>query len=385
MLSVENKQRIVFVRIAKKVLLVVLLLILIEVLYLHVDSGSWRAGESICYAFSFPFRSVDYGIVTGEMGPISENEWVFGLKADPILLVIDILVVLFLGLMLVRCVPTVALVAVVEGCVLGSVTGSALSWLAEVSPESLVSWAVAVIVMFALVPLTIYMLSLGFRRQKTTIIVISAVTVFTFWRSLFLVEGLFDGFMEEGASLDLSMVLRLVAVMAIPVCECLVIMLLHQKVFPASCRKKRSKYLWAGAGQEGPLEFTYSSYKTGNRRVISKGILYIILLAITLYVGFHFSTLRKMRELDELLLDKIVSELERMAVPFDGGIVISIDDHRTMEAGLIVSYHAKVNPSGETPCCALIRKHILIPWIQVNIEEIETGDKVKENQGVNRE
>jgi len=153
-------------------------------------------------------------------------------------LVIDIFVLLFLGLMLVRCVPTAALVLMVKGCVLGSVTGGSRTWLNEVSSESWVSGAVLVIVIFALVPFAIYAFSLGHKWQKTTIIVISAVTVFSFWRSFILVDGLFDGFMEEGELLDPSMVLRLMAIIAVPAGECLVIMLLHRKVFPASWRKE---------------------------------------------------------------------------------------------------------------------------------------------------
>jgi hypothetical protein len=173
----------------------------------------------------------------------------------------------------------------------------------------------------------------------------------------------------------------LLAVLFVPVCECLTIMLLHKKVFPASWRKKQSEYLWTGAEQEGPL--TYSSDKTYNSRVVREAILYAMLLAITLYIGFHFSILRRMREDDMLLFDKIASELERMTVPLEGGIVISIDEHLDLEASLVVSCQAKVNPSGETPYCAIIRKHILIPWIQVDIEEIKVGDQVVEDQNSN--
>jgi hypothetical protein len=377
----DNSRKSVLKRTSKKISLVVLLIILIEVLYLHVDGTSWRAGDSICYAFGFPFRSVHYGMVTGEKGQISENERVFGLKADPALFCIDILVVLFLGIMLVRCVPTFTLVPVVKGCVLGSVTGGALSCLNEVSSESWISGAVMVVVIFALVPFAIYMLSIGHKWQKTTIIVISAVTVFTFWRSFLLVDGLFDGFMEDDVSLDLSMLLRLIAIQAVPVCECLVIMLLHRKVLPASWRKRRPNYPPTVTKQKSVADSAMHSDRAWGGRLIWGAVVYLVLLAVLLYVGFHFWTLREIRNDFSYVADAIWCELERQEISLDVWHTQSWPD--SAEVGWNASFDVVICSDGADRYHARMNKHILIPRIQVDLEEIKAGDQSVEDQNSN--
>jgi len=367
---------------AKKISSVVVLIILIEVLYLDVDGTSWRAGASTCFSFGFPFRSVSFGAATGEMGPVPEDEWAAGLEADPILLVIDVSVALLLGLVLVQCVPTTALVLLVKGCVLGSVTGGALSLLAEMAPESLVSWAVVIVVMFALVPLTIYIISLGCKRQTTIIMVLSALTVFTFWRSLFLVEGLYDGFMEDDVLLDLPMVLRLVAVLLVPVCECMVIMLLHKKVFPKSWQKRRSNYTQTGTGQQGD-ESADNSDRTGRGRRVRKAALYTVLLAIAFYVGFHFSILREMRNDPFCVSEAIWSELERQEISLDSWHSENWPD--SPEIGWNASFAVEICADDANKYHAWISKHILIPWIEVTIEQIETVGQVGESQSPGEE
>lgn len=284
--------------------------------------------------------------------------------------------------MLVQCVPTIALVLVVKGCVLGSMTGGALSSLAEVSPESLVSWAVAIVVMFALVPLTIYIISLGCKHQRAIVIVLSAVTVFTFWRSVFLVEGLFDGFVEDSASLDLAMVLRLAVILTLPVCECLLTMLLHKKMLPTSWQKRRSNYTQTDTGQQGDKSADNAD-RTGRGRIVRKAALYTVLLAIALYVGFHFSILREMRNDPFCISEAIWSELERQEISLDGWHAENWPD--SPEIGWSASFAVEIRADGANKYHAWVSKHILIPWIEITIEQTETVGQVGESQSPGEE
>ncbi|MHC4225864.1 MAG: hypothetical protein ACYSWW_11875 [Planctomycetota bacterium] len=356
-------------RMAKKLLLAVLLLVLVEALYLRVDDVSWRDEWSIGLSFGLPFRSVKYGSVTGIRGPISEEEWTSGFYIDPALFGIDVMVVILLALLLVRCVPTAAVVLGVKGCVLGSVTGAALSSLMELSPESWLSGAVVLIVVLVVVPLTIYVFSFGHKWQKIAIIALSGVTVFTFCRALFVVEGLFDGLMEDAVPLNLAMVLRLLALSAVPVSECLVLMFLHRKVLPVVLRSRKSDDVQATGIQHAVNGRTCGLTATERNRMVRRTALYASLLAITLYVGCHFSTVRKMREDPFFATGAIWSELERLEVPVQN---LSVEDgSELLETGCDVSWRGDVLINKEDEYRAWVKKHILVPWIQVEIHQKE--------------
>lgn len=378
-----SERRLNAMRTTKEMAMAILLLVLVEALYVHIDGGSWRAGAGTRFLFGFPFRSVTYGTATGEKEPVPQTESEVGLEADPILLASDATVALLLGFVLIQFVSTAALVSVVEGCVLGSVTGSTLSWLSEVSPESWVSGVVAVVVALALVPIAIYIFSLGHKRQKTIIMVISAVTVSAFCRSFFLVDGLFDGFMESDALLDLSIVPRVGAVSVVPVCECFLIMLLHKKVFPESWRKKQFNYARSGTEQESVAEITCNSDQRDSGTVVRRLASYMVLLAMPMYIGFHFWTLREMRNDPFCLSDAIWSELERREISLDSWHTESWPE--SPEIGWNASFVVEIAGNSTGTYYAHVSKHILIPWIQVSIEQTETAAEGNETQGPNQE
>jgi hypothetical protein len=353
---------------AKKLALVVLVLVLIEALYLNVDDGSWRDGWSMGFSFGLPFRSAKYGSVTGATDPISEEEWTSPFNVDPPLFGVDVMVAILLALLLVRCVPTTAVVLGVKGCALGAVTGVAASSLTEMSPESWLSGAVVLIVPLVVVPVTIYVFSIGHRWQKSAIIALSGVTVFTFCRALFVVEGLFDGIMED-VSLGLPTVLRLLALSVVPVSECLVLMFLHRKVLPVLLRSRKSDDVQVTGMQHAVSGRTFGLTATEKSGMVRGVALYASLLAITLYVGCHFSTARKMREDPFFVSNMIWSELERLEVPARD---MSMKSAKSPVGVWNVSLEEEVLVNDEDTYSVRIKKHILIPWVRVEMHKTKT-------------
>jgi len=338
-------------RITKKIALVVLFLLLIEVLYLHVDPLS----------FGFPFRSVEYTSenITSWVG----EEQPFELNVEPILFVSDVLVVLFLSLLLIRCVPAGAVVPVVQGCVLGSVTGAAAFWLDKILSEPWLS-ATGVLITFVFVPLIIYILSLKHKWQKTNILIIAFTTVTTLGCAFLLTEALSDG-VDEG-SFNLGVVPRLLAFTGVLAFVCFVMMLLHRKVLPLVLRKKQLNNSESTA-HNGTPQFTCLSEQTDRKSMIKRAILYASLLVITVYVGYHFMTVRNMRHNDSLISDAIVSELEQLEVPLKGRILLMEYSSESFEAGWNASCRVEVKVDDENMYYVKVRKRLLIPWIQVDI------------------
>jgi hypothetical protein len=343
-------------RIAHKTALVVLFLLLIEVLYLHVDPVS----------FGFPFRSVKYTSenITGTSRSWLGEEQPFGLDVEPILLVSDVLVLFFLALLLIRCVPAAAIVPVVQGCVLGSVTGTAAFWLDKILSEPWLS-ATELLIAFVFVPLIIYILSLKHKWQKTAMLIISFTTVTTLGCAFLLIEALSDG-VDEGF-FNLRVVPRLLALTGVLAFACFVMMLLHKKVLPVIWRKKQVNSLLESTAHNSDPQITCRSEQTDRKSMIKRAILYSSLLAITIYVGYHFMTVRKMRHDEWLVFEAIESELEQLGVPLKGRILSMELNPESFEAGLNASCQAEVKVDDENIYYAEIRKRLLIPWIQVEI------------------
>lgn len=352
-------------RIAHKTVLVVLFLLLIEVLYLHVDPLS----------FGFPFRSVEYRSedITGTSWSWLGEEQPFGFNVEPILLVSDILVVLFLSLLLIRCVPAGALVPIVQGCVLGSVTGAAAFWLDKILSEPWLS-ATVVLIAFVFVPLIIYILSLKHKWQKTNMLIISFTTVTIFFYAFFLLEALLDG--TYGVLSKLGVILRLLAFTGVLAFACFVMMLLHKKVLPVIWRKKQVKSLLESTAHNSDPQIACRSEQTDRKSMIKRAVLYASLLAITVYVGYHFMTVRKMRHDEWLVFEAIESELEQLGVPLNGGILFKELNPESFEAGLNASCRMEVKVDDENMYYVKVRKRLLIPWIQVDINKTRTATQI---------
>jgi hypothetical protein len=344
-------------RIAHKTALVVLFLLLIEVLYLHVDPVS----------FGLPFRSVEYRSenITGTSWSWLGEEQPFGFNVEPILFVSDVLVVFFLSLLLIRCVPAGAIVPVVQGCVLGSVTGAAIFWLSQTLLESWLPTTVGLTLLFLIVPLIIYMLSLKHKLQKTNILVIAFTTVTTFGCASLLIEALSDG-VDEGF-FNLGVVPRLLALTGVLAFACFVMMLLHKRVLPILLRKKKLNSLPESTAHNTAPKLARSPKQADRKSTIKSSILYASLLAITIYVGYHFMTVRKMRHDEWLVFEAIESELEQLGFPLKGRILSMELNPESFEAGLNASCQAEVKVDDKNMYYAEIRKRLLIPWIQIEI------------------
>ncbi len=345
----------------KKTSLVIVFLLVLEFLSLGGNPLS----------FGLPFRSVQYkpDDFAGQRPSSAEVGWPAAFRVDPILLVCDISVAVLLVLLLVRCVPSGVFIPVVQGCVLGSVAGGVALGLEGIISEPWYSVAGALI-LFVGVPLAVYRLSFGHKRQKTAIIMLACVTLPAFMRGGFTVEGMIDGGFEE-ISLSLGLVLRLAAMSGVLACLCFVMMALHKKVLPAIWRKKRDALPAATAHSDIP-QLAYSSTQTGRRTRIRRAVLYASLLAIIVYVGWHFMIIRNMRGDNPVVSDAVNAEFERLRVPFKVySVMLPTGDSELLKAGWNVSYQVELLVDHKTAYEAEIKKSILVPWVQVKIHKKE--------------
>lgn len=368
-------------RIIKKAASALFLLFLIETLYLTLDISS---GSD--FSFGLPFRSVKYRPDSGHMGPLSEEEWASGFKIDSHLFVIEILVALFLILLLVKCVPSSLLILMVQGYVLGILTGGLFFVLTEMLPESWLTVTLLFIVMLVLVPISIYVFSLRHKRQKTVILVISFVTLITFLRSFWVIEGLSDGVMED-FSFNLKVVLRFLVLFGILSADCFLVMLLHRKVLPFLFRKKLSNKLTDTRELNVVQESVGLSVRADMKITIKRAILYTSLLAITIYIGYHFDTIRKMRDEEGwLLLDAIDATLEKLDVSRHSGYSFGYmeQEPESLKGKWNVSIPAEIHVDDEHIYYVLIKKRFLVPWVQVEIDKMKgTTIKNDENRASN--
>jgi cell division protein FtsB len=347
--------------IVKKTSLVIVFLLVVEFLYLGGDPLS----------FGLPFRSVQYKSddFGGQRPPSAGAGWPAAFRVDPILLVCDVSVAVLLVLLLVRCAPSSVLVLVAQGCVLGSAAGGVALGFEGTLPEPWFS-VIGVLILFVGVPVAIYRLSLGHKRQKTAIIILACVTLPAFMRGGFTVEGMVDGGFEE-ISLSLGLVLRLAAMSGVLACLCFVVMALHKRVLPA-IRPKRWAIVPAAAVQGDAPQIANSAKRADRRARIKRAVLYASLLAIVVYIGWHFMTIRNMRGDNSLVSDAIAVEFERLRVPFKGySVMLPTGDSELLKAGLNVSYQVEVLVDRKTAYEAEIKKSILVPWIQVKIHKKE--------------
>lgn len=183
---------------------------------------------------------------------------------------------------------------------------------------------------------------------------------------LFSVEALLDG-TTYGVLSNLGVILRLLAVMGVIACECFVLMLLHKRVLPILLRKKQLNSLPESMANNVAPKIACSPEQKDRKSTIKSSILYASLLVITIYVGYHFMTIRKMRHDEWLVFEAIESELEQLGVPLNGGILFMELNPESFEAGLNASCRMEVKVDDENMYYVEVRKRLLIPWIQVEI------------------
>jgi hypothetical protein len=288
---------------------------------------------------------------------------------DPILLACDVSVAALLVLLLVRCVPPTVVIPLVQGCVLGTAAGAVAFGLDGILREPWFS-VIGALILFVGVPIAIYALSLGHKRQKTAIIVLACVALPACIRAGLVVEGLRDGSIDE-MIFDPKHILILAASSGVLAGLCFLVMLLHKKVLPAIWRKKRDALPAAAVHGDEP-QIVHSSGQTDGRVRIRRAALYTSLLAIVVYIGWHFWTIRTMREDDFAVSDAIDAEFERLKVPLEGySMTFPQGDSELLKAGWNVFFQVEVLVDHKTTYEAEIKKSILVPWIQVKMHKKE--------------
>jgi len=264
-------------------------------------------------------------------------------------------------------------VPVIQGCVLGSVTGAAIFWFDEMLSGSWLYETIGFVVVLVGVPVIIYMLSLRHKWQKTAILIILFTTLIAFGRSFLFVESLSDG-VDEGF-FNLERVPRFLALTGVPACECFVLMLLHKKVLPILLRKKQLNSLPESMAHKVATKVVRSPEQAERKSTIKSSILYASLLAITVYIGHHFMTVRRMGHDGFFISDVIESELEHLEVPLKGQTLLMKLSPESFEAGWNASCHVEVKVDDENMYYAEVRKHVLVPWIHVEIYKTENTTK----------
>jgi len=347
--------------IIRKISLVVAFLLVVEILYLGIDP----------YSAGLPFRSVQYAPEDfGAVGLSGQGGWpAASFNVNPILFACDISVAVLLILLLVRCIPSVVVIPVVQGCVLGSAAGGATLGLERILVEPWFS-IVGAPILFVGVPVAIYWLSLGHKRQKTAIIILASATLPACIRASLVLDGLRGGIIE-GTPLSLGLVLRLAAATCVLICLCFVVMSLHKRVLPA-IRQKKPDIVPSPIVHSDAPQIARSSERASRRIMIRRAALYTSLLAVVVYIGCHFMTIKKMREADSGVSEAITAEFERLKVPFEKCLFMSPKgDSELLKDRWNVLYQVEVLVDDKTTYEAQINKSIIVPWVQVKIHKKE--------------
>ena len=326
-----------------------------------------------------PFRSVEYATpYYGATFPPDHPEigqLQAGLKVQPVLLVCDVLAAVLLGLLLLMWIPAAVIVMLVQGCVLVTATGAAIFFLDEALSGSWISNTFGFLVLFALIPLGVYLLSLKHSRTNMAIIVLGFVTILTLVRAGVLTEALVSG---SGPAIEpkelVRVPLRIAVVVGILVCECFILKLLHRKLGPVLSRKEQAANLQASTTSNSDLQPASCSAETPVSASKKGLILCIALLVLTLYVGYHFMMVRKMRRDEHLVHNAILSKLSHLAKRLDDkSPMVSMQIiTQALEGGLEASYQAGVLVNDEDIYYVAVKKSILVPWMQTETYKLGT-------------
>jgi hypothetical protein len=372
-----------------------LLLLLAEILSMDFEIASRSAKDEslvlVRLSAGFPFRCIEYRKPdwdTSYTGSASKNG-----EPDPVvrvegpLLACDALALALVAVLFGAVSMPAARAALATEAMIGVVAGTMVFALG-VSPMLSQSWlpiAIGIVLLFVVIPLSICALSERHKHRNVFLVVLSCAGGWGFLRAGFIAMVALDGgsmFLEPPEQLRFWLCFAgLPIVLAV---ACFAMGLFRRRVlrrpFQWSCVAPPPEA--AEPRSEGD-DVSPPKRERSPRRWIVVGA--TVLLAVTLYVGEHFSVVRDLRK-DALSTDigrtemAILAKLETLTQPLVGRVRAQITEtvSSSFRGGIDARYQRALLVNGEDLYYASFEKHLLIPWVQVEVVRMGTVADVQQ-------
>lgn len=364
-------------------MILVFLLSLVEALSTNMETMTPSPGGTVHVlsrlSTGFPFRCLEYRRPDGgtpDTGSAAENgEGDAGVRVESPLLVCDALATALLGVLLAALVLPATRVALATEVMVGVVAGALAFGLGN-SPMLYRPWlstGLGILLLLVVIPLSICALSEHHKHPNVFLAVLSCAGGWAIGRAGFITAAALDGesmFLEP--SEQLRFWLGFAGLSIVLAATSFAIRLFSRRVLRHSFQWGRvapSLQTSEPCPECNNIASAKSETKARRWIVVAAG-----LLAVTLYVGEHFSVVRDLRN-DALSTDigrtetAILAKLETLTQPLVGRASVQITEtvSSSFRGGVNARYQRAVLVNGEDLCYASFEKHLLIPWVQVEV------------------
>lgn len=370
------------------------LLCLVEALSVNIETMTPSPGGKIHVlsrlSAGFPFQSIEYTRPDGDTpntGSASEGlEPDAGVRVERPLLVCDALAMALLGVLLATLVLSATRTALATEIMVGVVAGALVLGLGD-SPRFYRPWlsnGMGIVVLVA-IPLSVCALSGRHKHPNVLLAVLSCAGGLAFVRAGLIAAAALDGdpmFLEPGERLRPWLVCAGISVVLAGISFAM--RLLGRRVLRHSFPWSRVARTPAASEPCSECNNVSSAKPEENARRWIVGTA-AILLVVTLYVGAHLSVVRDLRH-DALATDggrtetTILAKLETLTQPLVGRVRAQITEtvSSSFRGGINARYQRAMLVNGEDLYCASFEKHLLIPWVQVEVVSMGTVADVQQ-------
>lgn len=382
-------------RMLKKILTVMILLLILEIIYIHVEGTSYPydGGEHWTRRLSigFPFHSVEYTIHDFkdilEPSHPAQWEWEAGLNIYSYLFIIDVLFAILIFIIL-TFVSEFWIYKFLKASLMGLAAALLLftidntigynEYILKLYDFIIISIMVIVGLFLAV---AIYKLSLMNKHQNFAIISLSIISITTTMYFSYFIVGLSSGG-EDDINEKFLFALATIIVIGVFIGICFTLKFFHK----LSLRKKRNIDSNENLAHKTNTVIIDSLEHDGWSKFVKKIIVFSAIGIILLYLGFHFYTIKKMKNDNEYIIDVILNHFEDQVIYTEsintsGFSFITISP--SLKTGLNALYQSELRVNGKDMYYVELRKNIFIPWIQVEQYKLGTEKEFLERLNSN--
>jgi hypothetical protein len=375
-------------------MILVFLLCLVEALSVNMETMTPSPGGKVHVlsrlSAGFPFRFVEYTRPDGDTpnpGSASKDaESDARVRIERPLLVCDALAMALLGVFLATLTLPVARRALATEVMVGVVAGALVLGLGD-HPTSSHLWlsnGIGIVVLLVAIPLSVCVLSGRHQHPNVFLVLLSGAGGLAFVRAGLLAAAAFDGesmFFEPAQRLRPWLVCAGISIVLAGVSFAM--RLLGRRVLRRSSHWSRVARTPEASEPCSECNDVLSAKveKNARRWIVAA----TILLVVALYVGAHFSVVRDLRD-DALSTnggrteEAILAKLETLTQPLVGRVRAQIMETvgSSFRGGVNARYQKAILVNGEDLCYASFEKHLLIPWVQVEVFRMGTVADVQQ-------
>jgi hypothetical protein len=368
-------------------MILVFLLCLIGALSVNIETMTSSPGGKVHVlsrlSAGFPFRSIEYTRPDGDTpstGSASKDaESDAGVRVERPLLVCDAFAMALIGVLLAALVLPATRAALAAEVMVGVVAGALALGLGD-SPMFSRSWlsvGIGIVLLLVVIPLSVCALSERHKHPNVFLVVLSCVGGWAFMRAGFITVAVLDGdsmFLESPQQWRrwLGFAVFSIVLIGVPF-----VMRLFGTRVPRRLFQRRRIVPPPQAAELCAECNIVSSAKVG-RNAKRRIAVAATLLAATLYVGEHFAVVRDLRDDDfraYLIADTAIdAKLGEPTQPLAGTAIrqVRMTVSTSFRGGINARYQEAVLVNDQDICYVSVEKHLLIPWVHVEVFRIGT-------------